>query len=463
MTRKLVSGSVGLLLLITPLTAAADTVSLGGLNDDIAACIAPPPSATQQQTQEACRSLLAALIAIITQLMHQPQPQLLTVNAWLEDPTGQGKELFNYGDQLVINWSVHPVDDLEMNGWNGASAHSDTGIELRPYGNEAAAGIRIARVQESGVFPHVYTWNVTPEGLYGDVVNPGKYYVYVNVASKQQGGYRTGIAGPIWIGEPASGGITVTAPNSGEQWEIGQLNTITWAPYGYNPDVNPANQVIVELLRKLPPCPDEKCPAFDVVGRIMDTGKASLHTYFNINDYETWAEPGQYYVRVRNDLTGAIDMSDAPFTLLPRGADLKINDSDGPITLRNNQPIKVKVTVASDIASCKIAGARQSLNGSFDVTPIPVKNGDNIYEMFASGHSISIECTRTDGYKRYDHVNVNTVPIPANIEITDPNGGEKLELGKQTIISFKAQGVSSYSVALYRNNEWMKWIAKDIR
>lgn len=124
----------------------------------------------------------------------------LNVHVSLEDPTGNGKESFVFGDQVVIKWTATPSADLELNGW-GIGSHSDTGIELRPVGNESAAGTRIVRVKETGTFPHTYTWNVTRAGLYGDIVTPGRYYVYVNVASQKQGGYRTGVAGPIAIGQ----------------------------------------------------------------------------------------------------------------------------------------------------------------------------------------------------------------------------------------------------------------------
>ncbi len=128
-----------------------------------------------------------------------PAAVKMTVSAWLEDPTGKGKETFAYGDQLVIKWSAAPASDLQTTAWTGFSDAPLSTVELRPYGNESAAGTRIVRVKDTGVFPHTYTWNVTKDGLYGDVVKPGRYYVYVNVPSKAQGGYVTGIAGPISI------------------------------------------------------------------------------------------------------------------------------------------------------------------------------------------------------------------------------------------------------------------------
>lgn len=176
--------------------------------------------------------------------------------------------------------------------------------------------------------------------------------------------------------------IKVTAPNGGEKWTIGELNTITWAPYGYNPDINPAKDVTVYLETDVPefqevaatsnpPVPTQR---FRVIGKIMDTGKASLHTYFNIDDYDKWATPGnRYYVRAVNNETGAWDRSDAPFTLLPRET------------------------------------------------------------------------------------------IPARIQVTSPNGGEKVSTDSTSLpITWVSQGLKMVSVALYRNDQWYTWLTKDL-
>ncbi|MGB4076141.1 MAG: hypothetical protein WBK28_00350, partial [Minisyncoccia bacterium] len=45
--------------------------------------------------------------------------------------------------------------------------------------------------------------------------------------------------------------IILTVPNGGEAWEIGSGGTITWSPYSYNPDVNPANDVIAYLEKRV--------------------------------------------------------------------------------------------------------------------------------------------------------------------------------------------------------------------
>ena len=259
----------------------------------------------------------------------------------------------------------------------------------------------------------------------------------------------------IQIHQPTTTGITVTAPNGGEQWEIGQLNTITWAPYGYNPNVNPAKDVDVIL---------EYAETRDSAGKIMDTGKASLHTYFNLNDYQTWAKPGQYYVSVVNRVTKVMDRSDAPFTLLPRGIDIKVNGSDGPLTLTDNQPVTVTFAVGESFQRCNLIGVRQTPNGSaeFDVGVGGPFKGYAYAPTPGSSRAVYITCYKSDGGTRTDSVQVNMTGTDASLKVTSPNGGEKLEIGKQANISWIQSGLKSISIALYRNDQWMKWIEKDM-
>jgi hypothetical protein len=254
-------------------------------------------------------------------------------------------------------------------------------------------------------------------------------------------------------GGTASPSITVTAPNGGEQWEIGQLNTITWSPYGYNPDVNPAKDVTVFLERL----------DGSTVGQIMETGKASLHTYFNIGGYDNWAEPGQYYVRASNRVTGATDRSDAPFTLLPRAVDMKVNSSDGPVTLSDNQPITITLNT-NKVTSCTLTGVRGYSGGPvYQDSQVPMSGSVNSYSLYASANgSIGVRCTGSDGGNRYDTVYVNRVESAASIQITSPNGGEQLGRDKQMQIDYKMSGLKSVSIALYKNDQWKTWLIKDV-
>ena len=262
-----------------------------------------------------------------------------------------------------------------------------------------------------------------------------------------------------FICSDTSSSITVTAPNGGEQWEIGQLNTITWSPYGYNPDVNPSRDVSVYLERRA----SSEGGSFVTVGRVIETGKASLHTYFNIDSYDKFALPGEYSVRVVNNITGATDRSDAPFTLLPRAVDMKVNGSDGPLTLSDNQPITVTLTT-NKVTSCTLTGVRGYSGGPvYQDSQVPMSGSVNSYSLHASTNgAITARCTGSDGGNRYDTVYVNPVVSATSLQITSPNGGEQFAPDKTNLIQWKKQGVSSVSIALYSNDQWYYWIKKDI-
>ncbi|MBI2048533.1 MAG: peptidoglycan-binding protein [Parcubacteria group bacterium] len=391
----------------------------------------------------------------------------LTVKATLEDPTGNGKEAFAFGDQLVIKWSVDPISDLELVGWNGYAP--DTGIELRPYNNPTAAGIRIARVKESGVFPHTFTWNVAKEGLYGDVVTSGKYYVYVTVASKQQGGYRVGVAGAVWLGvippTPPSTGITVTAPNGGERWEQGVMNTVTWAPYSYTPTVqNPSSDVTAYLERW------SLLRGYTTVGKVEASGKASIHWITGELDSATmggnFVPPGEYYIRVVNNVTGATDRSDKSFTIAPKPIDLKINGSDGPVVINSaTDPVTVSWSSpsTSGVHTCQLTSVDQLPWSNV------VASSGSISSRLSFGTNTSttvyIQCIVTNtsgmGAQVTDYVQVTAgTPQAPVLQVISPNGGEQLVVDKPFTLKFKTAGISQMSIALYKNEQWIKWIGE---
>ena len=115
--------------------------------------------------------------------------------------------------------------------------------------------------------------------------------------------------------DPAS--IRVTTPNGGEEFLIGRTHTIRWSPYDYNPDINAAGDVDVYLERK-------RGSRYITIGKLKDNGKASLHTRWEVGSYGNYADPGEYYVRAVNRITGASDRSDGSFTLVDPAADSSI-------------------------------------------------------------------------------------------------------------------------------------------
>lgn len=279
-------------------------------------------------------------------------------------------------------------------------------------------------------------------------------------------------------GGSSSGGITVTSPNGGERWEIGQLNTITWTPYSYTPTtVNGASDVSVYLEKVYAlglPCWDSNAAcdsySYNPVGRVMDTGKASLHTYFNIDSYSKWAEPGQYVVRAVNNKTGASDRSNAPFTLLPSSVVVKINGSD-QVTVADNQLVTVSWSLANySYKSCTLDGVRLTPGGAFNSISVPPSSsGAGSYYAFAphpgSNSVVKLTCLTTDGQEKYDYAAVlsSQVSTPSSVKVVTPNGGEQILGSNLSIpIRWSAAGVSSASIALYKNDQWYQWIARDV-
>lgn len=262
--------------------------------------------------------------------------------------------------------------------------------------------------------------------------------------------------------------ITVTAPNGGEQWEIGIMNTVTWTPYGYNPDINPAKDVIAYLEYK-----DKATGQFVVLGQVSPAGKASIHWnvgQINPTNYpgkEEWAPPGEYWIRVVNNVTGASDRSDASFRINPRTVDVQVDGSDGPVIISPSQ--KVWVTWNS------IGKDSCTLYGVSDVQPpyggnqpsianLPSQGKREVYVWFydpSYGATVNAHCTSQTGQQASDWVQVNTTPQPASLKILSPNGGEKLSRENRLIVKFVPFGITKFSVALYKNDQWIGWLLQD--
>ncbi len=353
-----------------------------------------------------------------------------------------GGKSYCVGDTIDIKWA-HPSN---MSSVTLQLFTPGVGLNGGTIGSYSTQGTGVGGIQ----------WQLKQAGRYTVAPGPHKISVHGN-----SGGVGMSDESDAWFtvkqcDQPGSP-ISVTAPNGGEQWEIGQLNTITWNPY--NPTgTNASNQVIVYL---------EKCAVdggCETVGRVIEAGKASLHTYFNINDYQTFAKPGIYYVRAVNNVTGAWDRSDKPFTLLPRRADLKVNGSDGPITLTDNQKITVTWSV-SDADKCSLHSVRESY-GANDaaIHDLPPTGNRELYAYVNSYSSnfIWLNCSKGgSAYAAEDKVYVNIGNAPASLQVKSPNGGEQLDPKKEMMITYLPSGLKSVSVALYKNDQWKTWIQKD--
>lgn len=272
-------------------------------------------------------------------------------------------------------------------------------------------------------------------------------------------------------------GITVTTPNGGEQWEMGTTNTVTWRPYSYNPDVNPSRDVTAYLERYIGEKENGE-KVFEVIGKVQESGKASIHwiagelnsaTCSGQNPCVTYATPGaQYYVRVVNNTTGKWDRSDAPFTLLAKPIDLKLNGVDGPIVAGLGTPVAASWTARAGMTNCSLNNASETPAGERVYTNIPVSSQGRlqVYVPTNDPWAIVLQCQRPDGTTVWDSVSINlTTPpkTPSSITVVSPNGGERIDPTiNQWNIKTVVSGLKTFSMALYKNNQWYSWLFKDV-
>lgn len=338
--------------------------------------------------------------------------------------------------------------------------------------------------------------NYTFKGTIPSYIKPGQKNITLrfNVSPNLRESYKS-ISEDFTINidtETNNSTIKVTAPNGGEKWEIDTLNTVTWAPYQYNPDINPPKDVTAYLEVYLGT--NEKGPIFETLGKVQETGAASIHWYAGaLNQLEAGAHKrapvgSAYFIRVVNNKTGASDRSDNPFSLIGKSVDIKVNGQDG--SAYGGKPVEVKFTEGFEVSwdvvnatNCNIAGASEVPGMTIlnNVQSIPVQGATGKktlypiitkFDGYPDGiiNTISMSCTNQLGVNTQDYAQINlnqsVVGGTSMIRIDSPNGGEQVRMlsssyTSPTKISWTGESVSSYSVALYKNDKWLTWIKKD--
>jgi hypothetical protein len=253
--------------------------------------------------------------------------------------------------------------------------------------------------------------------------------------------------------------ITVISPNGGEKWQLGDTHTILWKPYEPTSGINPVTQVTAYLEKLVN-------GNFVSVGKIVECGRASIHWDGNLDTcgINNYPEPGDYYIRVVNNVTGASDRSDGPFTLVPKGTlkvDLKINGSDGPIIVPKGGATYT-VSWTSNAEECNIYGPR-------DVHPLKVSSSGSISmnllatDEYPYPDRVSIFCYSKKPIEgsAYDHVEL--LPDDIYLKVLSPNGGETIDFNSYYKITWKSRfNLTKVSIALYRNDAFYTWIVKDL-
>ncbi len=335
--------------------------------------------------------------------------------------------------QLQITFSTNPVTNLGL-------AASQSSITLAP--------------SDLSLFA-VYT----PQTVPADAV-AGNYTLTVTVKDLTSGRTKT-ITTLLEI--KALPKLRLTAPNGGEKWALSVINVILWTPYAYSPvPMNPAIDVVAYLERAT-------STGYEMVGQIIETGQASIHWNGAVDQYNKYPAPGQYFVRIKNTKTNEWDRSDAPFTLLPRPVDLKINSSDGPISVTDNQKLTVFWKV-NNVSSCSISGIRQTSGGiTVNELSVPAINTTRIMYADSNVSAVFLSCTRSNGEKFSDYValtpagdSLTAKSVISSLTVTSPTVGATLIAGKSYTINWKQSGLVSPSIALYQGDKWIRWLATDI-
>lgn len=267
------------------------------------------------------------------------------------------------------------------------------------------------------------------------------------------------------VGDSEENKITLSAPNGGEKWQLGDQHTILWSPYSPDKNINPANLVDAYL---------EKFENgnYTTVGKIIEAGKASIHWEGEIDRYGNYPDPGDYYIRILNRETDEWDRSDNPFTLVAKNtlsADLKINGSDGPITLESDAAYTA--SWSSNTENCSIHNyTLPYTDPEYQITNLPPEGEREIKfpKELPEASSVYLHCASKSDIEGSARDNVQINPSDDSegepfLTVLSPNGGEELELNNQYIIKWKfSKNIEKVSIALYKNNSFSNWIVTDL-
>jgi hypothetical protein len=394
---------------------------------------------------------------VITELSEENNSNKVETNIGTRSTNGlylvspNGGEMFRMGDTMkvcVAGPKFDTIDGVTMELVTDSGQLSD----LRPLLNE-----RVTQSQGCRSFTIDSRWPIGDYRLSifggGNMYEGNKYVGRYEWKDRSDSTFRI-------VGGGSSDSITVTAPNGGEQWELGVTNTVTWTPYNPNAGVNHSNNVTAYLEKK------NSDGSFTSLGKVEASGKASIHWVTGSLDDKTTnreneAPVGQYYIRVVNNVTGATDRSDAPFSIIPRPVDLKVNGSDGPIELFNNQKVTVRWSSTGGRTSCQLSGVRETIDGNNYISNLPPSGSRELYVAVIQGwasNGITLYCI-DPGVS--DLVSVNASIAPASLRIVSPNGGELIDSTKQWRINTYISNIKTFSLALYKNDQWYAWLMKD--
>jgi len=352
------------------------------------------------------------------------------------------------------NWKIGETRSIKWKDSGGTTNQKYTIYITNKYGGGyGVAGEAVGTDQVKWV-----VGNLT-NGFYTDL-KPGTDY-YVQVVKQDGSGSYDMSDKPFSIFAQTSGDsnkITLISPNGGEQWQLNSLHTVQWTPYDPNLGVNSSGVVSAYLEKR---GSDGK---YTTIGKIIPSGKASIHWSGEIDKYGNYPVPGDYYIRVENAQTRKSDRSDQPFKIVAAGTvsvDLKINNSDGPIKVPAGGA-NYTVSWTSNAQSCTF----YNYASGYDVKSNLPASGSFVTNFNPSSNiSVTMWCDSKTPIEATTADSIDVIPAEPStfIAVTAPNGGEVLDWASPFAIVWNvSQNIEKISLALYKNDSFFNWIATNI-
>lgn len=248
--------------------------------------------------------------------------------------------------------------------------------------------------------------------------------------------------------------ITVTSPNGGESIELGASQNITWSDAGLTGTLK------ISLLKD-----------GVVVGTIASGVDPALDSYsWTVGDYigGPAAAGTGYTVKIKEQGTTVVDVSDAPFTITapasvtvtsPNGGEnLELGTSGSiswdAVALTGN----LKITLWKDGTTIgTIADNLDPAPGSYSWT---VGDYDGGTASAGTGYQVKIKDLGSKVTDKSDSTFTISQPVSVSLTVTSPNGGESLQQGAVRNITWDSSGVSgTLKITLWKDGVFVGVVA----
>lgn len=348
---------------------------------------------------------------------------------------------------------------------SNATPNSDVKLYLqRPDGTMKVEDYYVGKTDSNGVLKAIH--NQSTPAAYG-----GAYSAWVEVDGKKSNVVNINVTSAT---QPS---ITVLSPNGGEIWKVGEARQIKWN------SMNAGDSIYIDIFDQ---------PIISTILPIAPSGLAIPNTgYYNwtippVSQLPGGGKSANYLIRVHNGTGGLGDSSDKSFSIIMEATttiplpDLAIEDvklepatpmvntygGEARLTFaianRGNAVVKdaskrinpvVYPDKSSFFYSYKNSGCSaailepgQACYFSYNISFIPTKIGiQNMIIEFDSSYNIQESNVNNNKYVHTFNVIFSTAPY---INVSSPNGGEVLEIGKTYSIEWNGSNFSPTTTAV---------------